>query len=326
MKAASWIGLVVGLAIAVALVAWQGARTLVGLLASSNWSLLLVALFAVPSVLIATASWRLLFPPGRAPRFAVLVVAQWIGSSINLLLPVASLGGDVVGARLLTLGSVPARDAVASVVVDKTVQIATLPLLGLIGVGALFALVPAAGSLGVAFGGVVILAAVLVALLVVVQRAGVFGFLAHRAERIARASGWKGLVARADDLDEAVRALYSRPARILGSCGLRLVARLFFVGEVWLAARLLGYPIGLVDAVALKTIAFVARAAAFPVPAGVGVQEGIFVAVGALIGLAPDVAIATSIATRVRELASGVPALLTWQYIEGRAFWPRRAA
>lgn len=326
MKSASWIGLVVGLAIAVALVAVLGARTVAGLLASSRWTLLFVAGFAVPNLLIATASWRLLFPPGRAPRFGILLVALWIASSINLLLPVASFGGDVVGARLLTLRSVPARDAVASVVVDKTVQIATLPVLGLIGIGAVLFYVPLSGSLGAAFAGVVLLSAALVAFLVLVQRAGVFAFLARHAERLARSSKWKDLVARAGDLDEAVRALYRRPGRVLASCALRVAARLILVGEVWLAARLLGHPIGLLDAVALRTIAMVARSAAFPVPLGVGIQEGVFVAVGALLGLAPEVAIATSLATRVRELASGVPALVAWEFIEGRALWSRRAA
>lgn len=325
LKTASWIGLFIGLGIAVGLVAWRGADTVAGLLASTRWTLVLVAGFAVPNLLLATASWRLLFPPGHAPRFSLLLMALWITSSINLLLPVASLGGDVVGARLLILRSVNARDAVASLVVDKTVQVATLPLLGLIGLAALLPVLPDSGALAPAFLGAVLLATGLVAFLVVAQRAGTFAFLAERAERLARGPRWKGLVARATDLDGAILALYRRPARILGSCGLRLLARLSLVGEVWLAAWLLGHPISLAGALALKSLALVARAVAFPVPAGVGVQEGSFVAVGALLGLAPEVALATSLATRVREIVSGVPALLVWEYLEGRALWRRRA-
>src|SRR6266581_1037077 len=135
---ASWLGLVLGLAVAVALVAWQGVGTVAHLLASTRWTLLLVAGFAFPQMLLATASWRLLFPPGDAPRFSLAQLALWIGFSINLLLPVASIGGDVVRARLLALWTGKTRDAVASVVVDKTVQVATLPALGLIGIAAFF--------------------------------------------------------------------------------------------------------------------------------------------------------------------------------------------
>jgi putative membrane protein len=325
MRTASWLGLCIGVAIAVALVAWQGVNTVAGLLASTNWKLLLVAVFALPQLVLSTASWRLLFPSGGQPRFALAFLALWIGYSINLMLPVASLGGDVVRARLLAIWSGKPRDAVASVVVDKTVLVATLPILGVIGTAALFRVVPDAGSLGAAIGSVILLAIGLV-LLVLVQKAGVFAFLAARAVRLARRAGWDGLVAKASDLDGAIRALYRRPATVAASCGLRVLARLSLCGEVWLAARLLGHPITIADAILLKSFTIVARAAAFPVPAGLGVQEGSFVALGALIGLPPDVALATSLATRVREIVSSVPGLLAWQTVEGRGLWRRRAA
>jgi putative membrane protein len=325
VKAASWLGLAVGLAIAVALVAWQGAATVLHLLASTDWKLVLVAVFAVPQLLLSTASWRLLFPPEGAPRFALALLALWIGYSINLMLPVASIGGDVVRARLVASWSGRPRDAVASVVVDKTVLVATLPVLGVIGTAALLRVVPDAGSLPTAIG-IVILLAIALVVLVLVQRAGVFEFLALRAVRLAGRAGWEDLVAHASDLDAAIRALYARPARVAASCGLRVLARLSLSGEVWLAARLLGHPITIADAILFKSFTIVARAAAFPVPAGLGVQEGTFVALGALIGLPPDVALATSLATRVREIVSSVPGLLAWQTVEGRALRRRRAA
>jgi uncharacterized membrane protein YbhN (UPF0104 family) len=158
---------------------------------------------------------------------------------------------------------------------------------------------------------------------VFVQRAGAFAYLAARAPLAPR---WNrdGLVERASDLDADLRAIYGRPGTVVASCFLRLLARLSLSGEVWLAARLLGHPISLLDAVLLKSVGIVASAVAFPVPAGVGIQEGSFVATGALIGLSPDVALATSLATRVRELVTTVPGVLTWEYIVGRGLWRRR--
>jgi putative membrane protein len=336
LQSASGIGLLVGLGIAVVLVAWQGADAVGVLLASTGWKLLLVAGFAIPNVLLATASWRLLFPPGHAPRFAVALAAHWIGTSVNVLLPVAGVGGEVVRARLLARWSSKKRDAIASVVVDKTIQVATLPLLALIGIAALFpafegfnrggsdpfGIRPA--TLGAAIIGVALLA-IVIALLVLVQRAGAFSFLASRAVRFARNRKWEGLVERASDLDGAIRSLY-RPGRIAASCALRLLSRLSLAGEVWLAARLLGHPISLVDAIALKSLAMVAGGIVFAVPAGLGIQEASFVVLGALIGLPPDAALATSLATRVRELVVSVPGLLAWEWVEGRALWRRRAA
>jgi putative membrane protein len=323
--AVSWVGLCIGIAIAVALVAWQGVAQVASLLASSDWRLVLVAAFAVPQLLLSAVSWRLLFPPQGAPRFGLTLLAMWIGSSINLMLPVASLGGDVVRARLIAIWSGKPRDAVASVVVDKTVLVATLPIMGVIGTAALMRIVPDAGSLPAAIGAVIVLIIAL-AVLVLVQRAGLFSFLAFRAVRVARRAGWDDLVAHASELDGAIRALYARPARLAASCGLRVLARLSVSGEVWLAARLLGHPITIADAILLKSFTLVARAVAFPVPAGLGVQEGSFVALGALIGLPPDVALATSLATRAREIVSSVPGLVAWQAVEGRGLWRRRAA
>ena len=325
VKTVAWLGLFLGLAITVGLVAWQGAGTVANLLASTSWKLLLVAGFAVPQLLLATASWRLLFPAGGAPRFGLVFLAMWIGTSINLMLPVANLGGDVVRARLLAIWSGKPRDAVASVVVDKTVLIATLPVLALIGTAALLRIGPGFGSSGAA-AGVVTLLAIAFALLVLAQRAGAFSFLAARAVRLARRPGWEGLVAKASDLDGAIRSLYARPATILAACALRMLGRLSASGEVWLAARLLGHPISIVDALLLRSFGIVARAVAFPVPGGLGVQEGSFIALGSLIGMPPDVALATSLATRVREIVASVPGLIAWQYVEGRGLWRRRAA
>ncbi len=324
LRSASGIGLLVGLGIVVVLVAWQGADAVGVLLASTGWKLLLVAAFAVPHLLLATAAWRLLFPSGHAPRFTVALAALWIGTSVNVLLPVAGVGGEIVRARLLARWSSKTRDAIASVVVDKTVQVATLPLLALIGIAALFPALEDSRSVGAAIIGVALLAIVIV-LLVLVQRAGAFSFLASQAVRFARNRKWDGLVERASDLDGAIRSLY-RPGRIAASCVLRLLSRLTLAGDVWLAARLLGHPITLVDAIALKSLAMVAGGIVFAVPAGLGIQEASFVVLGALIGLPPDAALATSLATRVREVVVSVPGLLAWEWVEGRALWRRRAA
>ena len=338
VRSASGIGLLVGLGIAVALVAWQGADVVARLLASSGWKLLLVAGFAIPNLLLATAAWRLLFPPGQAPRFSVALAALWIGTSVNVLLPVAGVGGEIVRARLLARWSSKMRDAVASVVVDKTIQVATLPLLALIGIATLFPALDDSGfrgggsdpfgirppTLGAALVGVALLV-IGIGLVVLVQRSGAFSFLASRAVRFARSRKWDGLVERASDLDGAIRSLY-RPGRIAAACALRLLSRLSLAGEVWLAARLLGHPITLVDAIALKSVAMVAGGVVFAVPAGLGIQEATFVVLGALIGLPPDAALATSLATRVRELLVSVPGLLAWEWVEGRALWRRRAA
>jgi hypothetical protein len=44
-----------------------------------------------------------------------------------------------------------------------------------------------------------------------------------------------------------------------------------------------------------------------------GVQEGGLILLGAVVGLAPEVALALSLVKRIRELLVGLPGLLVWQ-------------
>ena len=60
------------------------------------------------------------------------------------------------------------------------------------------------------------------------------------------------------------------------------------------------------------------HSAAFLVPGALGALEGGFVLFGALLGVPADIALAISLAKRVRELALGLPGLIVWQWVEGR--------
>jgi hypothetical protein len=101
------------------------------------------------------------------------------------------------------------------------------------------------------------------------------------------------------------------------------MGRVLLTGELWLAAWLMGFPVGLLEALMLKSLTGALRGAAFPVPAGLGVQEGGYVVLGALAGYPPDIMLGLSLATRVRELLVSLPGLLAWQHVEGRALWQR---
>ena len=125
MRVASYIGLVVGLTIFVGLVTWQGIGDLLDLLLSSGWALLLVPVAWFPTVLMNARCWQLLFLPPHGPNFGQAFYAQWMGRAVNTLLPVASIGGEVVKARVLVLWGIDGKHSSASAVVDKTVQALT---------------------------------------------------------------------------------------------------------------------------------------------------------------------------------------------------------
>ena len=88
--------------------------------------------------------------------------------------------------------------------------------------------------------------------------------------------------------------------------------------EIWFALRLFGHPIGAEAALVLEGINQAIRQVAFVIPAGLGVQEAGLVLFGHTLGINGELALAVSMAKRVREVLWGVAALLSWQWLEGR--------
>ena len=71
-------------------------------------------------------------------------------------------------------------------------------------------------------------------------------------------------------------------------------------------------------AVIMESMCQAMRTAAFLVPAGLGVQEAGLVIFGHLLGVSTELALAVSLAKRLREVLCGIPALVSWQWAEGR--------
>jgi uncharacterized membrane protein YbhN (UPF0104 family) len=116
-----------------------------------------------------------------------------------------------------------------------------------------------------------------------------------------------------------ITALWADHRRVSYAVLLHLAAWTVSAGEGWLALMLLGHPLPLADVLALECLIFAIRSGAFFVPAALGVQEGGYLLLGAALGLPPEVALAVSLLKRGRAIILGVPALATWQLLEGKA-------
>lgn len=316
-------GLLLGLAVVAALVAVEGYDSVVIGLTALGWGVALLPLSFLPTLVLMTLSWRLLFRSGKAPPLVDLVRAVWMSVSANALLPLGGISGDIVRVRVLMQDGVGGADSVASVILDKTIDAITLVVLGLIGIAFLVAMDAdskiIAGALAAAA-----LFAFGIAVFIVIQRIGSFGFLARRLSRTLVADAWANVVENAADLDAAIRWLYDRPGRLLLSGLLQLLSLLALSFELWLAIYLMGQTISLWDVIMLRSLVGALRGFAFFVPGGWGLQEGGFVVVGGMIGFPPDFMLALSLATRARELIVSTPGLLAWQHSEGHALWKRQ--
>jgi putative membrane protein len=315
----SWliIAAVLGFSLVVYLIIDSGAAQVAHAMLVVGWWLIPITLFHVIPLVFSALSWRELIPAASRPDAFTAVWIRWIRESINSLLPVASVGGDVASTRLAHLQGVSATDAAASMVVDTTVGVVTQLIFVLSGVGLLLMRSTEGGTLVVA-------AAVLIATglifigtagFVLFQHRGLFGRLAKLAGSLLPAR-WQSALAGASGIDDAVVLAYRSRWAILRASLLRLVGWAAGAGEVWLVMRGLGHPIGMVDAFILESLSSGVRAAAFMVPGALGALEGSFVVFGALFGLPADTALTIALSKRVRELALGVPGLVVWHWIE----------
>lgn len=310
------IALFIGIALVIGLVAYQGAHEVGGAIAAAGWGLLLVVFVRMLPIALDGLVWRLLFNPAHLPRVVDVLWARWVGEAVNTLMPAFQVGGALVRARLMIMLGIPGRVAGASVVVDLTLSTLTQLLFTLVGIGLLLAkygdsdIAKGAGA-GVGLGMLLIIG------FFVSQHRGLFSWLISRLARIAKGRDWVGVVGGAEALDDAIRDLYRRRWALTGNSAGQLVAWALGAFEIWLALLFMGHPITVADALLLESLILAVRAAAFFVPGALGVQEGVFVLLGAVVGLEPEIALAVSLIKRVRELAIGLPGLLIWQLAEG---------
>ena len=122
----------------------------------------------------------------------------------------------------------------------------------------------------------------------------------------------------AASLDREVRASLRRTRSLLVAGSLQFVALLSGSFEVWFVLRLFGHPVDSKAALMLESLTQAIRHLAFVVPAGLGVQEAGLMLFGQTLGLDAELALAVSMAKRLREVLWGVMSLLSWQWMEGR--------
>lgn len=275
--------------------------------------------FALPAAIVIHAvqlglsgiAWHRALGPG-APSVLTAIRIRWIREGVNTLLPMAQIGGQIVGVRLLVQAGTAATLAVAGIILDLTVEAGAQLLVILAAVASLLLLRQGNHAwFGWVTGGVTATALV-VGALIAVQRFGLLRLveaaLARAASRWPDTAGWSmvGLHATLMRRQADLRAM---AAAMLLHCASWSLGAL----EVWVILQALGHPVGLAPAFVIESLAMAARSAGFAVPGAVGVQEGGFVLVCGLFGIDAETAVALSLLKRLRELCIGAGALLAWQ-------------
>ncbi|QBR01216.1 lysylphosphatidylglycerol synthase domain-containing protein [Paraburkholderia pallida] len=326
MKHLGRIAALCGLAVAVWLVWRDHPAAVLQLLQAAGMGLVLAALLHILPMCANAWDWRTLIRPAQRPSFPAMLKLVWIRESINGLLPVARIGGEIVSFRLLGRAGVRPATAAASLVADMQLTLISQLIFGLIAAGYVLehSSSDAARLAGRLAWGIAGIAPVLV-LFALVQHARPFERAAHVINRITSGKV-VDLVGKSARVDQSVKLIWRQTGVVVRYLLIwQTLQCLGYALEIWCALHVLGVQATFAQAFVIEALIQLVSSAAFLIPGGLGVQEGGFVLIGGLLGFDAPTCLALAGARRVRDLLFYVPGLFAWQAAEYALPSPREA-
>ncbi len=317
MRVAAYVGGAAGIALLVGLVLHADAALLLHSLRAAGWDIFWLIPYRGVFFLLYAAAWLILLHPVDPHDQARLGFVFWVTivrEAIDRLLPVASVGGAVLAVRLVCWRGLHAAAVSASVVVE--IMLTLIASYVFAAMGLLLLLQAGAGRVDRHLVLAFLLTLPVPILTALLLR---YGSVAGRMQKLLRPllAGTLTPVGAAA-FDAELRSSLARRRRLGVAGALQLLALISGSFEIWWALKLFGHPIDAGAAIALESMTLTVRHLAFVVPAGLGVQEAGLVIFGHALGLDSELALAVSMAKRLRELVWGLPSLISWQWLEGR--------
>jgi glycosyltransferase 2 family protein len=314
MKLGVTVATVTGLALLIALLVYNDAAAVFATVGQVGWGLAGVVLVRAAILVLAGFGWERLVAPFVSVAPHVYLRLRWIRESIDVLLPVLQVGGDLMGGRLLTFWGVSGGRAGASILVDLVLQLGTQFLFTLAAFS-VFALTQTDMAIVRLVAGGLVMSALTLAGFYVFQRSGLIrlteGLPLYAVKRWPSLS-FGGVRA----LHECVQSSYRDVRALSVSFVLHLLAWFLGVLEIWITLTCIGLQPGWGECLVVESLGQAVRSADFAIPGVMGVQEGGFLVIGGLYGIRPEVSLALSLVKRVPDIVLGIPGLLAWLHLE----------
>lgn len=316
MKRMSYVLALVGLLLALVLVAWFGVgniATAVGRIGWPEFGLIVGWQFVLFAIL--GLGWFAILPSHTVRAVWLPIWGRMVRDASSNCLPFSQVGGFIFGARAVTLHGIEWHTATASTVVDVTSEFLAQIAFAGIGLAILLSRAPSSGlavpmeiGLGLAVMGCF-------AFVWLQQGAGpMFSKLGRRI-----AGRWfEDAQERVEILQAELGLIYGHTPRLALGFLIHLAGWLAAGAAGWIAYNALGVPLDFDDALAIEALLSAAAAMAFLVPVNAGVQEAGYAGLGAIFGVAPEISLGVSLVRRARDIVVGVPILLLWQFVEMR--------
>jgi putative membrane protein len=317
VRTAGYIGGLLGLALFVALVLRADLPAMLHTLESAGLQLLWLIPYRGLYFLLYALGWFYLLRPYDPGGRAGLGYLFWVTSvreAIDRLLPVASVGGGVVGVRLVRWRGLGGVCVSATVIIEIVLTLIVSYVFTAAGLILLLEL----GAPGAHFRRMLLAFLITLPAPILTVMLLRYGSVFVRLEKFFGGFVNAGaLTEGAATLDRELRACLGRWRGLLAAGLLQLAALTMGSFEVWFSLRLFGHPVSAGTAVILESMTQAMRHLAFVVPAGLGVQEAALMLFGHALGISGELALAVSMAKRMREVLCGLPSLLSWQWSEG---------
>lgn len=298
-----WIGVCVGGAILFFFVRYIGIEVLLHELSQLRWWLPVIFSVGVLWNVGYTLSWQRILLQRRVLPFLTLFRIKLIGEAINASTPADFLGGDPVRIYLLKR-FIPWTHAIASVVVDRTLQALATHLTVVIGAAVGFWHIPHI-PLNIRYGLPIIMALVLgfIGFLFLHQQRGLltFGLGLLRTVRLKR-HFTQATIDRAVELDQLIAESYRRdPWGMAQALGFHLIGRWLGIIEVYIIGHVITPDFGWLEAIILASLAPLVNLLFSFVPGAFGVLEGTYSGILYLLKFSPSLGVTIQIVKRVRS-------------------------
>jgi len=293
-----------------AFVLWKYGGSALGILGAAPSATLLVGFLAAASATLVCLSLRwgyIVSGLGGSLSLLRLILYRSAAHCLAVLVPSGKLGGDPLRAWLAARDGVGPGKAIASVAVDRTLEIASnAPFSILFGFLLLQHGIPQLESalVTIGVGTLGLVAAIFIAVRRLRRGAGLVAPLVRgmRLDRFRLVDRQLDVLA---DSDASAARLVEQLRRMLGAFVAGLVANLLVIGEFLLLLAAFGLP---TDPIAIVAAIFATGAAhMLPIPAGIGVLEGATMWLFQMLGYSADVGLAVGLAARLRELVWMLP-------------------
>ncbi len=321
-KLLPFLAFLVGLALTAWFVSAATLTAIVRSFAEIGWGVLAIVAVRAIVITINGIAWAtLLAKPCNVPT-RIFALLRWMREAIDVTLPVASVGGGLVSARMLTFWGVSGPMATAGLVADVFLQTGAQVLFAFFGAMLLVRVVGASIIMPPLLLAAAAACSVLGAFYVVQRHRGARAIELALAVLLTRMppQAQKGVA----EFQTAVDVIWRRPTYLLMALLVHALAWAFGTLEVLLTFYFLGTPVPLEQAVILESLGTTISIAAFFVPGSWGVQEGGYILIGQMLGLPPYLSLTLSFVKRVPDFLLGFPGLAVWQGIEARRAFTQR--